>query len=105
MYDPDGLTQELTEKAERETRLTLEVPVIHNNGTAREDLVGGLCDARAAIHDAIKAVQQTAPNGRDYYPKGPEALERATKQHDKRIQTLADVATEVEKLADLIDEA
>ena len=66
-------------------------PIVHLNGTSKQDLL----DARYRAIDALEAagctLAQAAPNGRDYYPDGPEAVERATAQHHERMKALKSI--------------
>ena len=64
------------------------LPTIHLNGSAAADLAAGYREAYSAIGDAIRAVKNTAPNGRDY-PKGQGELFEAIIEHDERISSLA----------------
>ena len=73
-------------------------PTIHLNGTSKERLVEDLCDACNAIDAAYEALKKTAPNGRDYYPQGPEALERATGEHMLRLRKLDAIKGELEQI-------
>lgn len=70
-------------------------PIVHMNGTAREDLL----DQRFALIDAITAagdaLAKAAPNARDYYPKGPEYTEAANRQHDRRTAALKAITAEL----------
>ena len=77
----------------------MRVPTIHLNGTAKKDLVEALCNAVHAIHEAGKALAQTCPNGRDYYPQGPDAIYRAIEEHIERMSKLSIVAKELEAIA------
>lgn len=75
-------------------------PTVHMNGTSRAELTEQLCDAMSAIRDAIKAVQNAAPNGRDYYPQGPQAIGIATGQHTERLDKLRAVYRELNELCE-----
>lgn len=78
------------------------VPTIHLNGTSKERLLDALEEAYAAIHTAIEKLGETAPNGRDYYPQGPDALFKAQEEHFARMQKLEDVRRELQELAEAI---
>lgn len=77
-------------------------PTIHLNGTSADDLLEQQCNAMSAIRDAITAVSNAGPNGRDYYPQGLQALQQATEQFRARLQKLQDVLTEIEQIAEHI---
>lgn len=80
------------------------IPTIHLNGTSKESLIEDLCAASNALRAAYDALKQTAPNGRDYYPQGPKALEDATAEHFSRLSRVDSVRQEIESLAIAIDE-
>ncbi len=77
----------------------IQVPLIHLNGTAAESLLEAIENAHAAIGDALHKMREVAPNGRDYYPLGPEALTRAIREHRERCHALDQVRTELEAMA------
>lgn len=74
-------------------------PTVHMNGTSRADLVDGLLDARSAVVAAMGAIRAVYPNGRDYYPQGPDALRAAEKEYDERLTTLNRIANDLLLLA------
>ena len=77
----------------------LQLPCIHLNGTSREGLLEALCNASNALNDAYSALKQTAPNGRDYYPLGAEAMEKATEEHMSRLRRLDEIKDEIDAIA------
>lgn len=79
-------------------------PIVHLNGSGRQNLIDALANAYSAIEKAAEALRQTAPNGRDYYPAGPEALEAARQQHTRRIRALRDLQDELVEECNLIEE-
>jgi len=81
----------------------MQLPCIHLNGTSKERLIESLCAASQALDLAYSALKQTAPNGRDYYPIGPGALERATAEHFGRLRKLDDVKKEIDEITVAID--
>jgi hypothetical protein len=81
------------------TTMTLTLPVIHMNGTSRERLMDAIEEAYSKVGDAMSALAQTAPNGRDYYPAGPEAFEKAIEEHMSRVARLQTVREELEFIA------
>lgn len=78
--------------------MNLMKPTIHLNGTSRDNLAEPLEQARTAVRKAIEAVQATAPNGRDYYPQGPDAIRTATIEHGNRLNYLQIVDRELAEL-------
>jgi hypothetical protein len=87
------------------TATKLATPTIHLNGSDKVTLFEGYRDAHRAVLDAIELVQQTVPNGRDYYPQGNDATGRATDQHHARMRRLYEVRDELEQIAIAIDGA
>ncbi len=81
----------------------MQLPTIHLNGTPRYMLVAELSRASRALDEAYQALKETAPNGRDYYPQGPEAMEAATREHMDRLGRLDAIKKEVDALALAID--
>lgn len=74
-------------------------PTIHLNGTSRESLLEALETAYRKLGEAYDALKQTAPNGRDYYPQGPNAIGQATSEHFARLKRIDEVRDELEALA------
>jgi hypothetical protein len=83
----------------------MQVPTIHINGTSRERLLEALSDAGEALRKAREALAQTAPNGRDYYPQGLDALRAAEREHWARMEKLFQVQQELEYMAIAICDA
>jgi hypothetical protein len=78
-------------------------PTIHLNGTSKDRLLEDIEKAYAAINDAQQALRNAAPNGRDYYPQGPDVICTALNEHLARQQKLQDVLLELQDLAEHID--
>lgn len=87
------------------TTVALAVPTVHLNGTSRGMLVKELETAYDALGAAYEAMRECGPNGRDYYPQGPGALERAIRQHFDRLSRVDSVRSELEALIGKISEA
>jgi hypothetical protein len=79
--------------------LNLTLPTVHLNGTSRQALLDGYTHALAAIQAAQQALQQAAPNGRDYYPQGNHTINRATEEHVDRLRRLESIQRELNALA------
>ena len=79
------------------------VPAIHLNGTSKDALTDQLSEAGSAVQSAIAAVNAAAPNGRDYYPQGPQAIGQAIKEHNARITRLTDLYDELVALYEAIE--
>ena len=80
-------------------------PTLHLNGTAPQDLIDNLCNALVALRDAARALGQCAPNGRDYYPQGPDAIGKATQEHHARLNAVVSVIGDLTRLAETISAA
>jgi hypothetical protein len=78
-------------------------PTIHLNGTSKQDLMDELEHANHALGKAYAALKCCAPNGRDYYVQGPEALAKATDEHMDRLRRVDGVRAEIGELLVAID--
>ena len=61
---------------------------------------------RSVVHAPPRCLSRckgTAPNGLDYYPQGPEAMERAEKEHHDRLRRIDQVKEELDSLAQAIE--
>lgn len=74
-------------------------PVVHLNGTPKEQLLEQVRDAMSGIDLARTALCIAAPNGRDYYPVGPTAFNEALRDHDDRQRKLREVYEDLEVIA------
>ncbi len=63
-------------------------PTVHLNGTSKDTLIEQWCTASSALLDAERAIQQCAPNARDYYPQGAEAFVAALDEYRKHAAAL-----------------
>ena len=77
-------------------------PIIHMNGTSKRALIDQLCTAYRAVQDAMDALRQASPNGRDFYPE-PGRLQKAEAQHRARQERLQAVLESLEAEAEAID--
>lgn len=80
------------------------VPTIHLNGTSRESLIEATCNAADKLRDALDTLRQMGPNGRDYYPQGPDALHKAVDEHLARMGKVQAVLDELEAFVNAIPE-
>jgi hypothetical protein len=55
-------------------------PAIHLNGTSAKSLRESLKTAYCAAAAVLESLRECRPNGRDYYPQGPAAMDAATEQ-------------------------
>jgi hypothetical protein len=74
-------------------------PTIHLNGTSRAALLEAYEIAARALVEATEALVDCAPNGRDYYPQGPDALGKAQDEHIVRITSLGVIRREIMELS------
>ena len=81
----------------------LATPTVHLNGTSKESLLDALSDARHALRDTMDRLGHTAPNGRDFYVQGPNAMHRAEVEYRARVQALLNVYDELGEIAQAID--
>ena len=81
----------------------MQLPTIHLNGTSKVNLIESLEEASFAIDNAYQALKETAPNGRDYYPQGPQAFTAADQEHVARLRKLDEVKEEIDALTVAID--
>ena len=70
-------------------------PTIHLNGTSRESLAADYTTAYEAVSTALDAVLAAGQNARDYYVQGGHATERAMREHQARLDTLASVKSDL----------
>lgn len=70
-------------------------PTMHLNGTSASALAEQYQRASDALYDAIRALEECAPNARDYYPQGPQTFAQVQKEHAERVQRVRSVRQEV----------
>lgn len=80
--------------------MSIQLPTVHMNGTSKAELLETLGEASEALDAAFRAVKQTGPNGRDYYPQGPGEMTRAVTEHESRLRRIDDLKAEIEALLD-----
>ena len=82
----------------------MRVPTIHINGTSAIALSEQYEHAYRMLGAAIEAVQQTVPNGRDYYPQGDMAYVEARDEYRARMQQLESIRADMLALFQAVDE-
>lgn len=82
---------------------TQTMPTVNHNGTPRAQLIATHQKAFNAIQDAITAIQECAPNGRDY-PQGLDHLRAALAESKNRAEILAGILDELGNLIVHLDE-
>lgn len=75
-------------------------PTLHLNGTSRAALFNAYVEATFAVEAAIDAVADASPHGRDYYPQGEDAFDKARAEHNARLEALNKVANELHRLSE-----
>jgi hypothetical protein len=56
-------------------------PMIHPEGTSKDELLQQTVEAIAAVWRALEAMSAAAPHARDYSPQGPDAYKQALRDH------------------------
>ena len=77
-------------------------PTIHLNGTSKAALLEDWDQAHEALTIGLRLLCQAAPNGRDYYPQGPDAIHKAQIEHTERVHRVRSVIKELEELSESI---
>jgi len=80
------------------------VPCIHLNGTSSEELLRQNTEVARAVQEAMRALSNAAPNGRDFYVLGNDALKKAQAEHRARWDKLESVYDELLIIIDGIEE-
>jgi hypothetical protein len=76
--------------------MSLILPVVHLNGTSKQELLELREGAYQALTRAVEALRNMAPNGRDFYPV-PGRMDLALAQHTRRMKVLTDLMKEIEE--------
>ena len=74
------------------------IPTVHLNGTGKQTLLDDYDAAFDALDTAFNKLKQTAPNGRDYYVQGNEALQQAAEEHIGRLCQIQAVMDDLQQL-------
>ena len=80
----------------------MRTPTIHLGGTGSAELVRQVAEAHEAVVAARAALCAMWPNGRDYYPQGPQAIREAEDEHAARLRALDGVLSDLTELADVV---
>lgn len=78
------------------------VPTIHRNGTSQRTLEDQLATARGSLRRALECMEDARPNGRDYYPQGPDAWRHAMAEHADRLARVRAVLAELDAVHEAI---
>lgn len=103
-----ALDEWISNQRNEDERGPIMAPTIHLNGTNGNDLRDENVAACAALRDALVAMRDAAPNARDYYVQGPNALQAAQVEHADRLllveRALRDFELLVEAIVGQIDQ-
>ena len=72
------------------------MPIVNLNGATKESLVEARLTARVAVQEAMKALSECSPNGRDYQTAPRGEYEIARNRYVERFAYLARLANELE---------
>jgi len=76
------------------------LPIVHSNGTSREELVGQLREVSKHLRRAQWAMGEATPHGRDYYLIAePGVYQKARDEHRERCLKLQALMDEVNQMA------
>jgi hypothetical protein len=81
------------------------LPTIHPNGTGAAELEAQYRAVRLAISEATRLLGHATCNGRDFYPQGPGAYEKAVKERGQAFEHLSAAAEYVEAWEICADDA
>lgn len=79
-------------------------PTVHLNGTHPDSLSSGYASAARAAREAIQAIEDAAPNARDYYPQGDDAFRVASREHQARAKKLNEVYLDLMALYEHVED-
>jgi hypothetical protein len=71
------------------------IPSVHLNGTSRDELQRECRKACEAVVKAMQALGEMAPDGRDYYPQGPNAFHSAAAEWRTRYNAMEKIHSEI----------
>jgi hypothetical protein len=77
---------------------SIAVPSVHMNGDTREELLRINRAAYDAATALIDALYEAAPNGRNFYPQGPDAMGKAVAQHHSRVNRAEGIKAELAEI-------
>jgi hypothetical protein len=62
------------------------LPLIHLNGTSAQAIYDQQKKVSCACRALLRALEEAAPNARDYYPKGDDAYRTAAAEHRAKVE-------------------
>ena len=78
---------------------TIQLPIIHSNGTGARDLTEGYLNSAHKVAEAIAALRAIEFNARDYYPVAG-AWDKALAEQTARVVKLHEVKNDFERIAE-----
>ena len=77
----------------------LITPIVHSNGTGRDELVRQYRNILDSCRDLMAVMRSATPNGRDYYPISPTAGLEARDAYNERYNAVSKMHDEFEGMA------
>lgn len=77
-------------------------PVVHLNGTSREELEKQLRGAVEGLQRAREEMEDASPNQRDYYLLGQAAWVQAHREHQLRVAKVREVEVELTQILEVV---
>jgi hypothetical protein len=71
-------------------------PYVNNNGATRESLIDARKQARSALRDALIAIGDCAPHGRDYQTAPQGAYDTARQRYSEQVAALGKLCNELQ---------
>lgn len=85
--------------------MSLPVPIIHTNGTSRDELLRQVTETLDALRLANDKMLEALPNNRDYYPRGAHAYTEAHRAHSELFKLMNTLLLSYGALAEAIADA
>lgn len=79
--------------------MTITLPGINMNGDSASELYRLNCAAHEAVINAITAVQNAAPHGRNYQTMPQGSYQAAIEEHRQRLLALHKIRNELEEIS------
>jgi ketosteroid isomerase-like protein len=73
----------------------IKKPTVHMNGSGKKRLVEQYSNAMHALNNAIQALNEAYPHGRDYYVQGDGVIDAACREQDARIKAVRTVRNDI----------
>jgi hypothetical protein len=92
--------------AEHTERKSLQLPLLHLNGSGKKNLEEQYREVWVAAYELKKALCQARPHMRDYYPiqNAGEAFQQARKQHENWEQVVDALLSDIQDMRLGIDD-